>query len=179
MAEKGGLESNNLSMSNEEILNKVYILGYEYEQKYGSCPQCLIAAIKEVFNFVDDEVFKASYALQGGYASTGNGTCGALTGAAMVIGCKYGREYVNFSEKGYKECNKLVKSLHDRFVNEYGSCICNNVQEKIMGRSFNLWDQKEFQEYEAAGGHKDKCTDVVGKVAMWVTEILLNEEQIK
>ena len=34
-------------------------------------------------------------------------------------------------------------------------------------------------EMKEAGGHKDKCTDVSGKVARWVAEILLEQSPKK
>jgi hypothetical protein len=68
---------------------------------------------------------------------------------------------------------KLAKDLYDKFVAEFGSCVCRDVQNRIFGRSFNLWDAQEFKEFEEMGAHRDKCPDVVGKVAKWAAEILL------
>jgi hypothetical protein len=65
--------------------------------------------------------------------------------------------------------------LHDKFINEYGSILCKDIQKKIMGRSFNLWDPKDYEEFEKAGGHTDKCPDVVGKAAEWTVEILYDD----
>ena len=52
-----------------------------------------------------------------------------------------------------------------KFVAEYGGCLCKEVQTKTMGRSFNLWDPDDYAAFDAAGGHADKCPDVVGKAA--------------
>jgi hypothetical protein len=76
----------------------------------------------------------------------------------------------------YRESHKLAKKLYDRFVEQYGSCICRDVQKRIFGRSFNMWDAKDYEEFEKAGGHRDKCPSVTGNVAMWATEILLQTE---
>lgn len=161
----------------KEILERVCARASEYEQKYGSCPQCVLAAIQDVFGMVDDHVFKAGHALAGGVGLTTNGTCGALSGGVMALCCKYGRTRENFAKGRYLKSYQLGKRLHDRFVQEYGSCICREVQEKIFGRSFNLWDAKDYQEFERAGGHKDKCPTITGNVAMWVAEILLEGDQ--
>ncbi len=48
-----------LDKTRKEILEKVYALAFEYEQRYGSCSQCVLAAIQDVFGIVDDEVFKS------------------------------------------------------------------------------------------------------------------------
>ncbi|WP_455281762.1 C-GCAxxG-C-C family (seleno)protein [[Eubacterium] cellulosolvens] len=70
----------------------------------------------------------------------------------------------------------LAKKLHDRFIEEYGSVICKDVQTKIMGRSYDFWNPKEREEFDKAGGHTEKCPDVVGKAAKWTIEILMDEK---
>lgn len=160
----------------EEPADKAYALAYEYEQKYGYCAQCVLAAIQDTFDFVGDDVIKSAHALSGGLGGAGDGTCGALAGGVIAICCKYGRERKDFGRTPMKLPEELARRLHDLFIKEYGSPICRDVQKKIFGRSFNIWDPKEYEEFESAGAHIDKCPEVVGKVARWVTEILLEEE---
>lgn len=162
--------------NSKEILERVYSRAFEYEQKYGSCPQCVLAAVQDVVGIVSNEVFRAGHALAGGVGLTTNGTCGALSGGVMALSCKHGRTRENFGKGRYLKSYQLGKRLYDRFVEEYGSCTCREVQERIFGRSFNMWDAKEYAEFERAGGHKDKCPSVTGNVAMWVAEILLEED---
>jgi len=108
---------------------------------------------------------------------TTDGTCGALAGGVMALCCKYGRTRENFAKGRYLRPLELAKELHDRFIQEYGSCICRDVHKRIFGRSFNLWDPKEYEEFEREGAHKDKCPGVVANVAMWVAEMLLREDR--
>ena len=162
--------------SKKESLEQVYTRAFEYEQKYGSCPPCVLAAIQDVFGGIDNEVFKAGHALAGGVGLSTDGTCGALSGGVMALCCKHGRPRKNFANGRYLKSHQLAKKLYDRFVQEYGSCICRDVQKKIFGRSFNMWDSKGYEEFEGAGGHKDKCPSVAGNVAVWVAEILLQGE---
>jgi hypothetical protein len=72
----------------------------------------------------------------------------------------------------------LAKRLHDRFVEEYGSILCKNIQKKIMGRSYNLWISRDFEEFISSGGHTIRCPDVVGKAAKW-TVALLSEKKLE
>ncbi|MGQ9639785.1 MAG: C-GCAxxG-C-C family protein [Candidatus Bathyarchaeia archaeon] len=160
--------------SKEEAMKRAYELGFNFERSHGSCSQCVFAAASKVMKIGDAKIFKAIDPIAGGFSRSGDGTCGALSGGAAAIGCKYGRE--EFSNPGDREkCMRLTMKLHDRFMEEYGSVICKDVQKKIMGRSFNLWDPKDYEEFEKAGGHTDKCPDVVGKVAKWTVEILWDE----
>lgn len=162
-----------MNKSAEEKLRKVYDLAFNYEANYGSCPQCVLRAIQEVFGFKMDEVIKSSHALAGGSALSGEGTCGALVGGIMAICFVHGRKLQDMDKGRFLKSYVLAKRLYDKFVKEFGSCVCKEVQKKIFGRSFNLWDAKDYMEFERMGGHRDKCPDVCGKVAQWTAEILL------
>lgn len=181
-------------MRREEILKKAYQLGFDKEKKYGGCSQCTVAALQELFNLEDGDVFKTAHALCGGAGLSGEGSCGALSGGIMVIGLKYGREksdllaveaapqrQINRSDpkshirKIQRRSFELSKKLVDKFIVEYGSVICKDIQQKIMGRSYNLWDGEDYKAFDKAGAHIDKCPAVVGNAARWVAEILLDE----
>ncbi|MBI4306585.1 MAG: C_GCAxxG_C_C family protein [Chloroflexi bacterium] len=161
------------------MIDKAYSLAYEYEQRHGNCPQCVLAAMQEVFGAVDDEVFKAAHGLAGGAALSTKGTCGALTGAMLAISSKYGRDRQSFARGGFSASYKLSKRLLDQFVAEFGSPICQDIQTKLLGRSFDMWDRNDYKAFELAGGHTDKCPAVAGKAAMWTAELLLEEQDRK
>ncbi|GAB4540392.1 MAG: hypothetical protein Kow0063_30140 [Anaerolineae bacterium] len=161
-------------MDKIQTIEKAYSLAYEFGQKYGTCSQCVLAALQETVGGIDDTIFKAAYALAGGGARSGRGTCGALAGGIMAISAWYGRARADFETIRSTEAHGLAKILYDRFVEEFGSPICVGVQETIFGRSFNLWDEEDRQAFEEAGGHRDKCPEVSGKAAMWTAEILLD-----
>ncbi|MBS7622595.1 C_GCAxxG_C_C family protein [Candidatus Bathyarchaeota archaeon] len=158
----------------EGRMERAYKLGFRFEREYGSCPQCVFAAVSEVLGMDGCETFKAIDGLAGGLARSGNGTCGALSGGVAAISRRYGREeFPNLGER--ERCMTLAKKLHDKFMAEYGSILCKDIQTKILGRSYNFWDPKDREEFDRAGGHTDKCPDVVGKAAKWTVEILLGE----
>lgn len=160
----------------KEMLEKIHLQGFRYEQRYKQCPQATLSAIQDGFGIVGDEVIKAAHIFAGGTARTGRGTCGALAGGLMALASKWGRDRKYFDhgiDRHYPE--GLAKKLCDRFTQQYGSIICNHVHKKIFGRTFDLWDPKEYEEFEKAGAHKDKCPEVVGVVASWTAEILLEE----
>jgi len=163
--------------SNEELLKKAYDLGFKYEQEYGGCCQCAILAIQEAMGIENDDVFKAGTGLVGGIGATGAGSCGALIGGAMAISSRIGRERKNFRdpERISWQTYELAKKLHEKFVAEYGSGNCFDVQKKIFGRSFNLWDTDDQKAFEKAGGHVDKCPSVVGNASRWAVELLLEQ----
>ncbi|UCD13571.1 MAG: C_GCAxxG_C_C family protein [Thermoplasmatales archaeon] len=162
--------------SKEELLNKAYNLAFKYEAELGSCPQCVLAAIKETLDVGSEDIFKSADALAGGTSLSSKGTCGALVGGMLAISSIVGREYNDFKAgKKKRLVFKYAKILYDRFVKEYGSPLCCDVQKRIFGRSFNLWDPIDYKEFEKAGAHVDKCPRVSGNAARWTAEIILNE----
>ncbi len=161
--------------SKQDLLDRVYRLAYEYEANSGSCPQCVLAAIKEILDVGDKNIFKSADALAGGTSLSSKGTCGALIGGMLAISSLVGREYDDFKDgKSKRRVFKYAKILYDRFVKEYGSPLCCDVQKKIFGKSFNLWDPIDYKKFENAGGHVDKCPSVSGNTAKWTAEIILN-----
>lgn len=163
----------NMDATREESMKRAYELGFSFERDYGSCAQCVFAAVGEILENRSEEIFKAMDAFAGGLGRSGNGTCGALSGGVAAISCKYGRKDFQAPRASDRErCMTLAKRLHDRFVEEYGSILCKDIQKRIMGRSYNLWDPKDREEFNAAGGHTNKCPDVVGKAAKWTVELL-------
>ncbi len=165
--------------SKQELIDKIYRLAFKYEAELGSCPQCVLAAIKETIDIGDEDIFKSADALAGGTSLSSKGTCGALVGGMLAISSIVGREYNDFKDRKKKRrVFKYAKILYDRFVDEYDSPLCCDVQKKIFGRSFDLMDPIEYEEFEKAGAHVDKCPTVSGNAARWTAEIILNEIKI-
>jgi C_GCAxxG_C_C family probable redox protein len=162
---------------NKDKIKKAYDLAFKYEAEIGSCPQCVLSALKETLDLEDiEESIKASDSLAGGTCLSSNGTCGALVGGMLSLGLLYGRSYEDFS-KGERKRRvfQFSKKLYDCFIDEYGSILCKDVQEKLFGKSYNLMDKDEYAKFEAAGAHVDKCPSVAGNVAKWTAEIILEK----
>jgi len=157
------------------ILEKVYRLAFKYEAEKGSCPQAVLATLHETIDIADPATIQAADALAGGCALSTQGTCGALSGGLLAIGSVVGRTYEDFSKgETRRRVFQYSKKLYDKFIEEYGSPLCKDVQKKIFGRSFKLLDAKEYAEFEKAGAHVDKCPNVSGKTARWAAEIILD-----
>ena len=72
---------------------------------------------------------------------------------------------------------EVAKWLPKKYMEEYGSINCVNIQFQIYGRPFYLEDPDEMKKLEEAGGHSnpEKCPRVVGNAAKWTMEILLDK----
>jgi len=163
-------------VSKKELADNAYELAYQYEAERGSCPQCVLSAVKETLNIGDEQTIQAADALAGGTALSAQGTCGALVGGLLAISSIVGRTYQDFSEgKRKRKVFRYAKMLYDRFEQEYGTPLCRDVQTTLFGRFYKLDDKEEYAMFEAAGAHVDKCPSVSGNVARWTVEIILSE----
>lgn len=162
--------------SKDSILNKAFELGKKYEAECTGCAQCAVAAIFEALDIWDESVFKAASGLADGLGLTRDGSCGALSGASMVISYLFGREHKDFKNviKPFKSY-ELVKKLHSQFIEKYSSCRCENLQISFTGRTFNFWEPDDIGAAMAPGGLFDYCPDLVGNVAKFATKIILDE----
>ncbi len=163
-----------MEINRDKILSKAYELGNKYEKTRTGCAQTTVAAIFEALNIWNEDVFKAASGLADGLGLTGDGSCGALVGASMVISYLFGRGKEDFSDM-YKPLKSygLVKQLHDEYIEKYASCRCFDVQKSLIGRTYNLWDEDEKEEaFNSDMIHY--CSDIVGKVAQMATRIILD-----
>jgi C_GCAxxG_C_C family probable redox protein len=170
-----------MEKTKEEALDKAYKLGFEYEKVYRGCSQCAIAAIQDTLDIRDDSVFKAGTGLAGGGGLTGIGVCGGYVGGVMVISQLLGRERSNFEdpEKIRFKSFELARKFLQQYTQELGSIICRDIQLIKFGRPYYIADMEDFEKFEEAGGHVDKCTDVVGKAAQLAVKFILDEGLVK
>ena len=161
----------------ENAAEKAYELGKNYERTYRGCGQCVIAALQDAFGIRNDDIFKAGTGLAGGGGRATDGSCGSYVGGIMVLSSLVGRERDNFADP---ECIRfrtmdLCLKFHDRFIREYGSVVCRDIQTKVMGRPYYIADPDEMEKFHNAGAHDIYCPEVVGKAARWAAELILAE----
>jgi C_GCAxxG_C_C family probable redox protein len=166
-----------MEQTRQDFLEKAYQLGFEYEKTYKGCSQCAIAAIQDTLNIKDDSVFKAATGLAAGGGLTGIGVCGGYVGSVMMISLLYGRERFNFADPERKRFKsfELARRFGQLYTKELGSIICRDIQSIRFGRPYYIADPEEFQKFEDAGGHVDKCTDVVGAAARLAVKFIFDE----
>ncbi len=163
-----------MGKSNEEIMETAYLQGEKYEQQCTGCAQTCIAGIFDAIGIYNEDVFKAASGLADGLGLSRDGSCGALVGGSMVIGYLFGRERKDFKDM-YAPMRSylMVKELHDKYVERFGTCRCYDVQMSLMGRTYDLLDEKEFDE-AMKEGMLTHCSQVVGTAAKMATGLILD-----
>ncbi|MCK9229915.1 MAG: C-GCAxxG-C-C family protein [Syntrophales bacterium] len=152
-----------------------YEIGFEFVKNYQVCAQCVIGALYEVYPEIrNPDVFRSASGLAGGTGLSTKGQCGALAGAVMVLSQLYGRDLENMDDLEKKRFVSygLADMMVQKFLEEYGTVICGEIQTKLMGRPFFLLDPAQVEEFEKAGGASEKCPSVVGNATQWTIEIL-------
>ena len=90
-----------------------------------SCSQALLSTYGAQFGLNREMALKVSGAFGGGMGRMAE-TCGAVTGASMVIGLKYGMTRVE-DEQTKEKAYSLVKEFVDKFKSRNGSIICREL----------------------------------------------------
>lgn len=98
-----------------------------------SCSQAVVSAYGEEFGLNRELALKVSSAFGGGMGRMGE-TCGAVTGAYMVIGLKYGRTSVK-DKKAKIKTYRLVREFATRFKSLNGSTKCKELLGADMSTS--------------------------------------------
>ncbi|MFX1252913.1 MAG: C-GCAxxG-C-C family protein [Promethearchaeota archaeon] len=96
-----------------------------FSEKEYTCSQAIFAVYGEQLGLgkVDhDTCLKIASAFSGGIARTGN-VCGALTGALMALGLKYG----GVKREDQEKVNEVAGKLLNEFKTLNGSIICREL----------------------------------------------------
>jgi C_GCAxxG_C_C family probable redox protein len=129
-----------------------------------SCSQAVFAAFSEALGLERTTALKIAQPFGGGIAGTGS-TCGAVTGALLVIGLKHGRsrpEDAAAKEKTYA----LVLEFIKRFRKRHGSIVCR----ELLG--VDLSTPEGHEEARRRGLFSGRCLLFVSQAAEILEEIL-------
>lgn len=101
-------------------------------------------------------------------------TCGALTGAIMGVCCLVGREKLEDREQ-YGKAMEVAKRVYDRFREQIGHSLCEEIHKIRYGKAYCLIDPDERQAFHHDGGHsRTGCPEVCGVAAKIAAEAILD-----
>jgi C_GCAxxG_C_C family probable redox protein len=165
----------------EESLLWIEEMARGYQAQYGGCAQCVLLPIQKKFGLPGGtDVIKAAGYFGLGVARLGD-TCGALSGALMALGLASGR--ASLKDPAYPEPNVLdektglpkslviIREFYTDWVKTFGGHRCSEVQKKLVGRSYDLGDNKEFKMFKEATN--EVCPETVAKTARMAAETIL------
>jgi len=105
-----------------------------FDNKF-NCSQSVLAAFAEESGLTEDELLRVACAFGGGMGRQ-QFTCGAVTGAAMALGLKFGKGLSDEDEKKQLTYDKTVE-LFDEFTKLNGSTTCRKLLNDLDMRNEN------------------------------------------
>jgi C_GCAxxG_C_C family probable redox protein len=90
-----------------------------------SCSQAMLGTYGERYGLARDLALKLGDAFGGGMGGLGR-TCGAVTGALMVIGLAHGRTAADDMESK-RATSHRVQELIVRFETQHGTTVCRDI----------------------------------------------------
>jgi C_GCAxxG_C_C family probable redox protein len=129
-----------------------------------NCAQAVCSAYGPGLGLDERLALKAAQAFGGGIAHRGE-TCGALSGAIIVLGLKHGK--VEASDDAARDLTyEKVQQLFDDFKARHGSCLCR----ELIG--YNLSDPEQYRAAKEAAVFKTACPDFVRDAAEILEKLL-------
>ena len=111
-----------------------------------SCAQAVLSSYGPDLGLERETTLKVAGAFGGGMARMGR-TCGAVTGALMVIGLRHGNTEAD-DDEGKEKCYTLVHEFADQFKARHGATACSellghdmsNPDERALAKEEGLFD---------------------------------------
>jgi len=129
-----------------------------------NCAQSVLSTYSHQYGLDRDLALKLATGFGGGIARYGR-TCGAVTGAFMVIGLKYGMGINNKVEEKEKTY-QYIREFSNRFQEIHGSVIC----KELLGCDINTPEGKGY--YNQNQLFEKKCLQYVKTSAKILEDIL-------
>jgi len=166
---KKELQRQEILRHKEEILNRVQRRAEEYCYLTRSCAKGSCLALLEEFGLGNMENIRALSSFPG-IAMTG-GICGPVSGGLTALGLYFSdkdpAEYENPSH--YIAARKFIQ----RFEKTMGSLLCPDIQESLLGRSYDPFAGLEEMDAFNTSGAREKCPAAPGMGARIAAEIII------
>lgn len=128
------------------------------------CAPAVLSTYSEQLGLGKASALKIACGFGAGIGRMGR-TCGAVTGAVMVIGLKHGQ--VNLADAESREKTyKLVKEFINRFIALHGSIECR----ELIG--YDLSNSGELKSARESGVFQNKCPGFVYDSARILEDVL-------
>jgi C_GCAxxG_C_C family probable redox protein len=144
-------------------MNKVDLAFRRLKTGY-SCSQSVFSVFADDLGLDREISLKVSSAFGGGIAGMGE-TCGAVTGALMALGLRYGSAVASRKHEE-KEINRYAEAFLDRIKSETGAVACRDILSVDLGQPGALKIAEE------KGLFEKRCTPYIGRVVRLVDDIL-------
>ncbi len=163
----------------KEVLDLIVKNAVEAQLRDDACARSTMYGLGTHFSFISDKAVAATLSLIGG-AGVSSGSCGAFTSGLLAVGLKYNPLMAEESTAEGLTKKEIAMgkmfAFRDAFVGEFGTTMCPEIHKLIFGRSYNLMDDQERDEFLGIPDHAEKCSHVVAKAVRMAAEVILEDE---
>jgi C_GCAxxG_C_C family probable redox protein len=135
-----------------------------FTKKGFTCSSSVFSTFSDDMGLDAETARKISCGFGGGISKTGN-ICGAVSGAVMVIGLKYGKSNPG-DDAATDKTRALVRTFIDEFTALHGSVNCTD----LLGYNLNIPD--EYEGARQGGLFHTKCPEFVRDATAILERIL-------
>ncbi len=129
-----------------------------------NCAQAILAALAPRLNLEEETALKAAAAFGGGIGRTG-GNCGAVSGALIAIGLRYGA--VDIDDQDSKTATyENAKQFLEQFKALHKTMVCR----ELTGYDFS--NPEELQQFKDRKVGASLCTGLIKDTVKLVEEII-------
>lgn len=129
-----------------------------------NCCQSITTAFGPDYNLDSQKALKIGAAFGGGMARLGN-TCGAVSGALMIIGMAFRNTDLEDAENK-EQVYEIGRRFLNKFVELHNTVMCR----ELIGIDMN--DEQDLQRARETGIFEDKCPNFVKTAAQLLENIL-------
>lgn len=152
-----------------DFLDQVQQNAEQYCYLTRSCAKGSALALLEAFGIGNMEIIRAMAPFPG--LSMTGGICGPVAGGLVALG-------LYFSDKDPASFDNIApyvagRQYVKRFASVFGSLVCPDIQEQLLGRAYDPF--ASLEEYEAynQSGAREKCPVAPGLGARLAAEIII------
>lgn len=153
----------------EDFLDRVQQNAEQYCYLTRSCAKGSALALMEAFGLGNMEIVRAMAPFPG--LSMSGGICGPVAGGLAVLGLYFSdKDPANFQSIAHYVAGR---QYIQRFESVFGSLLCPDIQEQLLGRAYDPFAGAE--EYEAfnRSGAREKCPVAPGLGARIAAGIII------
>jgi len=163
------LGSREIVRRKDAILDRVQRRGEEYCYLTRSCAKGSALALLEEFGLGTMENIRALSSFPG--IAMSGGICGPVSGGLTALGLYFSdRDLADFENPAhYIAARKFLQ----RFEDAMGSLTCPDIQERLLGRSYDPFSGLEEMVAFNQSGAREKCTVAPGMGARIAAEIII------
>lgn len=159
-------------LQKQEILDRVQQRGEEYCYLTRNCARGSATALLEEFGLGNMEIIKALFPFPG--LGMSGEICGPVTGGLIALGLYFTGDDLADHDDAIR-AYPAARDYLARFKHTFGSLLCPDIQEILLGRYYDPLASAENREAFNQSGAREKCPLAPGLGARMAAEIIIED----